>query len=525
MIADLPSLWPPQVRAIDQTLDAIAQGHRRICLTLPTGSGKTRCSWELARDWLVCGLRVAVYTNRTFLIEQLQQSAKSFGLHFGVRSAATLSHNEMPSDDPLQICSIQTEESRTIKKKVWKLHNADRVLIDEAHLQTGEMMQKIVRQHIEAGAYIVGLTASPIGISGMYDVLLQPASISELRDCGALVPAVHYGPDEPDVSSVKKQDWDFTENDVRQIMKVQHIFGRVKQWFDQLNPDRKPTLCFAPGVPESIWLCEELNKVGITAAHIDGEACLYKGTWIATQGEAGQEMRRELRRASQSGELTVICNRFVMREGIDFPWVSHIILATVVGSLSSYLQILGRGLRSYPGKNHCIIQDHGGNWHRHGSANANREWSLEDTEAIVQGMRQELLRRANQDPNAPASSREPFTCPQCAKVLHTKRCSCGFQVEYKRRPVVQEDGSLREHTGDIYRRRREAKNTPSVQERWNKMYFRSKVKKGGRTFRAAMGLFAHENYGQYPPRTLQLMPREDRDLFRLVSEVPRENLF
>jgi superfamily II DNA or RNA helicase len=47
---------------------------------------------------------------------------------------------------------------------------------------------------------------------------------------------------------------------------------------------------------------------------------------------------------------------------VNWPWIEHLILAFVAGSLQTYLQIGGRGLRASPetGKTQVIIQDHGG---------------------------------------------------------------------------------------------------------------------------------------------------------------------
>lgn len=506
---DLP-LWPPQLRAISETTTALADGHNRICLCLPTGGGKSRIACELIRDWLHVGFRVSLYTNRKMLIEQLSRVLSKFGLKHGLRTASNIEHGEMPCDSPLQVSSVQTEASRTLKKKLWQLHAADRVLIDEAHLNSGETAEELCRLHVEAGAAIVGLTATPLDLGHMYDHLIVAGTNSELRECGALVPAIHYGPDEPDCSKVKKDTWEYSENDVRKIMQVQTIFGRVLEWFNKLNPERKPTILFAPGVPESIWFAEEFSKRGIAAAHIDGQTCYYKGE----RYDSSREVRDEILRSSRSGELAILCNRFVLREGIDAPWLAHGIFATIFGSLQSYLQSGGRLLRSFPGMDSVTIQDHGGNWWRHGSLNSDRHWELGYTESIVQGMRQEKMRRQQE--------REPMRCPQCAKIILTSKCSCGFEITKKSRPVIQADGTLKEHGGDIFKPRRVRKDQ-NTQQLWEQMYHRSRVYKKGRTFRQALGLFCYEN-GYYPPSDLPFMPKNERDLFRLVKDVPKEDL-
>lgn len=505
---DLPPLWTSQARSIELVIDAISNGERRICLCHPTGGGKMRIACELIRDWLHVDYKVILYTNRKMLIEQLSSVLSNFGLQHGLRTASDIEHGKMPSEHPLQISSIQTEAWRTLKKKVWQLHKADRVLIDEAHINAGETAKTLLEMHVGQGAHYVGLTATPLALGHLYDHLIVGATNSELRECGALVPASHYGPDEPDVQNIGKAEWQYTENDVRKVMKVHKIFGRVLDWFNILNPLRRPTILFAPGVPESIWFAEEFAKRGIEAAHIDGRTCFYKGK----RHDSNKEIRQEILRASKAGEVVVLCNRFVLREGIDAPWLAHGIFATIFTSLQSYLQSGGRLLRAFPGMESVTIQDHGGNWWRHGSLNANRIWELDYTEAIVQGMRQEELRGKSQ--------REPIRCPKCAKIILTNKCSCGFEVTKKSRPVIMEDGSLKEHGGDIFKPRR-VNNRHDTEAIWKRIYYRSRNAK--RTFRQAEGLFVYEN-GYWPPRDLPLMPKNERDWYRRVSDVPKDNL-
>lgn len=499
------NLWPHQSTSIRSVHEAIADGHRRVCLTIPTGGGKTRVACELVRDWLVAGFRVSLYTNRKMLVEQLSEVLKKFGLHHGIRAAG---HDD-DREHPLQISSVQTEASRVLKRRTWQLHQAERVLLDECHINSGDMAQQLMAKHLEIGGSFVGLTATPLGIGHMFDHLIVGATNSELRRCGALIPAIHYGPDEPDTKSIKKDTWELTEKDIRRIMKVQFVWGRVLHWFNLLNPEHKPTILFAPGVAESVWFAEEFTKHGIPAAHIDGEKCWYKGEFH----ESHKEVRKEILAKSKSGEITVLCNRFVLREGIDCPWLAHGIFATIFGSLQSYLQSGGRLLRSHPGMETVTIQDHGGNWWRHGNINADRVWELGDTEAKVQGRRADRLR------DKPETS--PARCPQCGKILATMKCSCGFSFTKRSRPVIGIDGTIREHTGNFYQPRRIAQD-PTLQELWKKMYFRSRT--AGRTFRAAAALFAKENNWQYPNPDWPFYPRNQDDMYRKVNDVPREEL-
>ena len=84
------------------------------------------------------------------------------------------------------------------------------------------------------------------------------------------------------------------------------------------------------------------------------------------------------------------------------------------------------------------------------------------------------------------------------------------------------NGTLREHTGDIYKPRHVAMK-PNTVQLWTQAYYRAKNSKNHMTFRQAQGLFFYENH-YWPPRDLPLMPLHELDWFLPVREVPKERL-
>jgi superfamily II DNA or RNA helicase len=263
-------------------------------------------------------------------------------------------------------------------------------------------------------------------------------------------------------------------------------------------------------VRESIWFAQQFCAAGTRAAHIDGN-----GIWIDGQyRKASPSEREEILAAVRSGEIKVLCNRFVLREGLDLPEVSHIILATVMGSLQTYLQSVGRGLRAAPGEDRLTIQDHGGHWWRHGSVNVDREWNLSYAESIIAGLRENRLREKREP--------EPIRCPKCGLIRQGGAIcpECKHESTRGARLVVQTDGRLVEHTGDIFPPRRVTLKNDTV-KLWTSMYYRAK--RAGMTFRQAEGLFYVEN-GYYPPHDIPLMPTTEVDWFQKVHEVPTERL-
>lgn len=507
-------LWSHQEYGIVTTLEAIAAGLCRICLTSPTGGGKSRIICELIRRVVADGWQAVLYTNRRLLIDQLVKVLTASGIPHGVRASGHEDNRELP----VQISSLPTERSRTIKRGTWQPHGGEGkclAVVDEAHLNANDTAQQMLTWHLSRGHVTLGVTATPLGIGALYDHLIVAGTTSELRRCKALVPAVHFGPDEPDLRHIKrmKVGEDLSENENRKAIMLPGVFGRVYDHWRRLNPDGKPTILFGPGVPESLWFAEQFWAQGVTAAHLASDGIWVNGENLPNDDDG----RAEVLRMSQSGEVKVLCNRFILREGIDCPWFAHGIFATVFGSLQSYLQSGGRLLRKDTDKSGVIVQDHGGNWHRHGSLNADRTWSLDDTGPIVAAIREERMRQKQET--------EPSVCPECAAILVGFKCRCGFEIMpgRKSRPVVQVNGSLKYMTGDIYRPRRISTRSDAGRE-WERIYHRAR--KTGMTFRQAEALFAAENRWLWPPRTLPLMPVDphSRDWFAKVKEVPRERL-
>jgi DNA repair protein RadD len=512
-------LWPHQEQALAGIESAEAGGWNRVLLCTPTGGGKTRVIAAKTARWLAQGLRVAVYTNRRLLVDQLRRvlDGAGFGDVLGVRAAGHQDQRELP----LQVCSIQTETARVFGRELgaWELHQADRYVVDEAHLMTGETVERVMNRHRDEGAFGLGVTATPIGLRLLYDHLIVAGTNAELRKCGALVVAEQYGVGEPDLRHVKKLKLgeDLTEKLNAKAIMTQSILGETIKHYRRLNPEGRPALGFAPGVAESLWFAEQFHANGISAASIDGASVWMDGKEYKTD----QSVRQEVLDRSRAGDLKVVWNRFVLREGIDMPWVEHMIFATVFGSLASFLQSGGRGLRASPdtGKTHCVIQDHGGNWHRHGSLNADRDWDLSLTPAMAAGLRLDPWLHPKPGERPPP---QPTVCPKCSRVLAVLRCPCGFEIDTTRRsrPVVQVDGSLVLVEGDVYTAQ-PTKFKPDTHVLWQKVYYRAKA--SGMTFRAAEGLFYHE-HRYYPPRNLPLMPKHQRDWYRDVADVPYQQL-
>jgi superfamily II DNA or RNA helicase len=502
--------WPHQTYGCSETVRAVGEGKKRIVLTSPTGGGKTSMMTALIERAESNWEQSILYTNRRLLLAQTDAVLTKDGIEHGMRAAGY----KPALLRSCQLAMTQSEFSAVYKMQRRSLHPAQLVEIDEVHCQNGEMMQQFVKDHHASGAAVVAFTATPLDLEGEWDELIVAGTNSELRACGALVPAYTYCPDEPDMKHIKNYriGEDLTDKQNSKVMMRPGVFGRVCKHWERLNPDHKPTILFGPDVAGSLFFAEEFHKIGVRSAHIDAKQIWYDGEFY----ESDDEMRERILKMTETGEIEVLCNRFVLREGINLPHIAVGILACVFGSLKTYLQSVGRILRAAPGLSEVTIIDHGANYRRHGSPNADRKWELGMKGYKITGMRQEAMRERPE--------LEPIICPACGMGrLSGPTCpACGHSCHKRSRQVVQINGELLPVEGPAYKPHY-IKIKPDTGKKWRDMYYRAMSKKWNATFNQAEALFYVENH-YYPPRDLPNMPMDSSDWFERVRDVPKERL-
>lgn len=505
--------WPPQRRGIERTIDALQRG-KSVCLYSPTGGGKTFCGMTLMRWAASLGRDSCFYLNRRLLLGQTAQRFAAEGMHYGVRAANY--EEQWDPTAPYQICSIDTERARCIKSEQWSLHPAGLVIVDEAHLQRTDAMKQVLAAYREAGAWIVGLTATPIGLSEWYDELVISGTMSEYRACKALVPAVVKSIEQPDMSKVKRNaTGEYILDGRKRRVYTQTIVGSVIDRWKLYNPDARPTMLYAPGVAESVWFTEKFSDLGVSWAHIDANDAVVDGIRTRLTRTLWDEILQRYR----EGDIKGLSSRFKLREGLDVPATFMAILATPIGSLASYIQTAGRVVRYSPETpDQVIITDHGANYWRHGSPNHDRPWdkwwSL--SEYAVGEMHQAAIKDG--------ATPEPIRCPKCE--MERKGGStcpgCGHTHEKSKRMVVMENGDLVDVEGNLIAPR-QIRRKADTEELWKKLVFGYRKKRLEKSFDQLYGYFHHLHHYQ-PPRDLPLMPKSPEDWKRPVYAVDFRDL-
>ncbi|TIA07843.1 DEAD/DEAH box helicase-like protein [Aureobasidium pullulans] len=153
---------------------------------------------------------------------------------------------------------------------------------------------------------------------------------------------VRSGADLSKVKSLGKQG-DFQTGDLSRAVNNDDINQvTVQAWLTKAN-DRKATLGFCVDLAHVSSLTAMFRQFGVDARFITSET--------------PKQLRSERLEAFKNGEYPVLLNCGIFTEGTDIPNIDCVLLARPTKSRNLLVQMIGRGLRLYPGKEDCHIID------------------------------------------------------------------------------------------------------------------------------------------------------------------------
>lgn len=444
-----------QKKAILQLKQSIIKGNKRIMIQAPTGFGKTVLASAIVEGAFNKGNRIIFVVPAISLINQTAEKFHYEGItEIGILQA---DHPLTDYSKPIQIASVQTLGRRRIPE-------ADIVVIDEAHIwyQT----YKKWMGDWDAVPFI-GLSATPWtrGLGKFYDDLII-ASTTEIEiEKGHLCDFEAFAPSHPDLTGVKTVAGDYHEGQLSEAMqKGTLVADIVTTWLEKA--ENMPTLVFAVDRAHAKKLVHQFTEKGISTGYIDA----YTTT----------EERDEIKKQFHDGDIKVVCNVGCLIMGIDWD-VRCIVLARPTKSEMRFVQMVGRGLRTAEGKEHCLILDHSDTHLRLGMVTDINHKTLDSGKP-----------KKKQD-SKPKEKPLPKDCAKCGylKPAKTHECpNCGFKPE--KQPTVEVvDGEL---TKLQRKRNREVSNE-------EKEYFFGELKWYARSKGYSLGWASHkykERFGVWP---------------------------
>ena len=323
-----------QEASIDKLMLALKEGSRRTVIQAPTGSGKTVIAAALVNMARNKDKRILFCVPALSLIDQTVDRFRANGIfEIGVIQSQ---HEMTDGKQPVQICSVQTLARRSIPQ-------ADVVIIDECHVMF-KVYDKWMADPDWASVPFIGLTATPwakgMGASGRWDKLIIGTTTQDLIERKHLSDFKCYAPAHPDLSGVKTVLGDYEAKGLGEAMDKGHLVADiVSTWLER--GENRSTICFAVNRVHAKHIETQFKEAGVAAEYMDAYTEMEDRTAIIER--------------FASGETRVICNVGVLTTGFDAD-VRCIILARPTKSEILYTQMIGRGLRTADGKDHCIAK-------------------------------------------------------------------------------------------------------------------------------------------------------------------------
>ena len=413
-------LRPYQAESIDGLRAAFRQGHKRIVLGAPTGSGKSVMMLDMIRTAIEKRSRVMFICERRILVEQFSKHLDSIGIDHGVLMAK---HWRFRPQALVQVASAQTLE----RMESWPAF--DIVFIDELHACMRKSVVNMLKTRQDLR--VVGATATPFhpAIAEHFTAITSVISMSALVENKSLVPFRVFVAKEIDVTDVPvvAGEWKKDELEARGRKIVGDIVTDYVRLSQEVFGEYRKTICFACGVAHGADLVQRFGESGINAVQLT-----YKD-----EEEYKAEVLADFARPDTGIQMLVSAD--ILTRGYDQTDVEHVILARPLKkSFSSHVQMVGRGARPHPGKEFCVIQDNAGNWLRFADS-----WK-----DLYENGAQELSSDADKKSRKEPSSleKEKARCPRCGSLWpsHSDTCSHCGHVRARRSEVIEAPGEMHE---------------------------------------------------------------------------------
>ena len=372
-------------------------------VSAPTASGKSIMIAEFCKRTCTENKNVRIVCV-THTRELISQNEKELKLHWKEANTGIYSAGLGKRQTKAQILFVGIQ---SVYKRAFELGKVDIILVDECHLipRAAETRygQFISDMHIaNPNVVVVGFTATPYrldsgvlheGEGALFDGIAYVCEMKKLIDDGYLVPVISKGGvSKIDLKDVHIRAGDYASNELAHAADDPELIRLAVAEIVAYGKDRKAWLIFASGITHAKHVADEVRKHNISCEVVTGET--------------PKEERDNTVNKFKTGGIRCLVNVAVFTTGFNVPRCDMIALLMATKSTGKYVQIVGRGMRTYPDKRNCLLMDYGGNVLEHGMVDDIEPVQTNDIFNVVK----------NPDPIK--------ECPQCRALLHTRVMIC-----------------------------------------------------------------------------------------------------
>jgi len=398
-----------QIRMYQSTREALRK-HDRVCVQAPTGSGKTALFAEMVRAASSRGWNTWIVVPRNELLDQASDALLAVVVRHGRISADS---TESAAFD----VHVVSKDTLTRRIEMGRVKRPPQLMIvDECHLALDRQIEfaKAFDALVPTGSprpRILGFTATPErldgrGLSELYQALVLGPTIPELVARGYLSGLRYFCPPIDGLGNVHRRGTEYDEAELDALLRARKVYGNAVEHYRR-HADRKPALVFCRSIKAAAETAQRFCDAGYRFENIDGQM--------------SYRTRRTLIDALRDGQIDGLTSCELITYGLDVPRVECVIMLRPTLSRTLFLQMVGRGLRPWSGKDALVVLDHVGNLQEHGHPFAPHEWQFDGRERRKRAEKPAVVARLCPEldflycdrpscagcPRAPADGRDP----------------------------------------------------------------------------------------------------------------------
>ena len=401
-----------QVNATQAVLDAVAEGQKRVLLTLATGTGKTFIAFQLAwklfhARWNRTGEptrrpRILFLADRNILADQAYNAFSAFADDALVRIKpdAIRKKGRVPKNGSIFFTIFQTFTSG--KRDALGREEAyfgdyptdffDFIIIDECHRggANAEGEWRAILEYFEPAVQL-GLTATPLRKDENRDTYayfgksVYTYSLREGIEDGFLTPfkvRQHkttlddyvWTPDDTVVKGEVRERHRYTSGQFNRTIEIEaREKYRVEVFMKEIDK-RQKTLVFCATQAHAAAVRNLINQIK------DSTDPHYCERVTADDGAMGEHWLRQFQ-DNEKTIPTILTTSQKLSTGVDARNVRNIVLLRPINSMIEFKQIVGRGTRLFDGKEYFTIHDFEGAYQHF----LDPEWDGEPMEPVPAG--------------------------------------------------------------------------------------------------------------------------------------------
>lgn len=375
--------YPPryyQRIAINRTLDAIAKGQDRLLLVMATGTGKTYTAFQIVYRLLQSGMKkkILYLADRNILVDQsIQQDFAPL--------EKVIHKINVASDNPSTITSHQVyfslyqqlvgDEGEEHFRKLFQPDFFDLVIVDECHRGSAkeESRWRLILEYFKTATQI-GMTATPketkyISNINYFGDPVYTYSLKEGVEDGFLAPfkVINIMTDigegwrprrgQLDINGIEIPDRIYTNSDYDYNIiiedRIQQVAAEITRYLKSTNRMSK-TIVFCANE-------DAAERMKLALINLNSDMMKKNPDYVVRitgSDTYGKSKLKYFISTSSEGPVIATTSK-LLSTGADCKMTKLIVLDEMIGSMTEFKQIIGRGtrLREKEGKTHFVVMD------------------------------------------------------------------------------------------------------------------------------------------------------------------------